>query len=57
MPIVSHRTLKPGEKQGGWIGKLVPVNPPAQEPEPTAPPAPAPADPPSPPEPAAEGER
>lgn len=25
MPVVSDRTLEPGEKKGGWVGKLVPA--------------------------------
>ena len=25
MPVVSYRTLEPGEKKGGWVGKLVPA--------------------------------
>lgn len=25
MPVVSIKVLEPGEKKGGWVGKLVPA--------------------------------
>jgi hypothetical protein len=31
MPLRSVRTLKPGEKKGGWIAAFVPAKPPARD--------------------------